>query len=89
MNKQTLVEAVAAELKSTKSHAERAVDTVIRNLKKGLKKDKAVQLIGFGTFRLKLKKARRGWNPKTRTPLNIKASKTIGFKVSKEFKKTL
>ncbi len=89
MNKQSLIEAVATELKSSKSHADAAVTSVVNNLKKGLKKDKTVQLIGFGTFAVKMRKARKGRNPQTGAPINIKASKTVGFRPSKEFKSSL
>ena len=50
MNKQDLVEAVAKELDTSKAQGERAVNAVLSGISKGVKKDKSVQLIGFGTF---------------------------------------
>jgi DNA-binding protein HU-beta len=53
------------------------------------KKDKAVQLVGFGTFRVKTRKARKGRNPKTGEVIKIPASKTVTFKPGSELKKTI
>ncbi len=58
MNKQELVEAVAKELGTSKAGGERAVSAVLCGIAKGVKKDKNVQLIGFGTFSVKKRKAR-------------------------------
>lgn len=86
MNKQSLVEAVAKELDTSKAQGERAVNAVLSGISKGMRKDKNVQLIGFGTFFVKRRKARKGRNPQTGETLNIKASKTVGFKAGKKFK---
>jgi DNA-binding protein HU-beta len=89
MNKQSLVEAVAKELSMSKAQGERAVNAVLSGISKGLRKDKNVQLIGFGTFLVKRRKARKGRNPQTGETLNIKASKTVGFKAGKKFKEMI
>ncbi len=86
MNKQDLVEAVAKELDTSKTQAGRAVNAVLSGISKGLRKDKNVQLIGFGTFLVRRRKARKGRNPQTGETINIKASKTVGFKVGQKFK---
>ncbi len=86
MNKQDLVEAVAKELDTSKAQGERAVNAVLSGISKGVKKDKSVQLIGFGTFLVKIRKARKGRNPQTGETINIKASRTVGFKVGQKFK---
>ncbi|MFC1735044.1 HU family DNA-binding protein [Candidatus Hydrogenedentota bacterium] len=86
MNKGTLVEAVCKELGGSKADAERAVNAVLCCIKKGLKKDKAVQLIGFGTFDVRKRKARTGRNPRTGESIKIKASRSVGFKAGKAFK---
>jgi len=65
------------------------VDAVIDGIKFGVKKHKRVQLVGFGTFKVGLRKARRGINPKTRKEIHIKASKTIKFAAGKAFKSLL
>ncbi len=89
MNKVALVAAVQKTLDSTKADAERAVNAVIDSLKVGIKKTKSAQLIGFGTFKVATRKARKGVNPKTGEPIRIKASKGIKFTAGKAFKSTL
>jgi DNA-binding protein HU-beta len=86
MNKQGLVEAVAKELGASKAGGERAVNAVLCGIGKGVKKDRGVQLVGFGTFSVKKRKARNGRNPQTGETIKIKASRTIGFKAGKKFK---
>jgi len=88
MNKVQLVEAVQKSLgkEATKAEAERAVNAVIEGIKLGVKKSKAVQLVGFGTFKVANRKARTGINPKTGEKIKIKASKTVKFSVGKAFK---
>lgn len=91
MNKAELIEHVQKSLgdDTTKAAAERAVEAVIEAIKKGVKKDKAVQLIGFGTFTVAKRPARDGRNPRTGEPMKIKASKTIKFKPGAGFKAVL
>lgn len=86
MNKQTLIESVTKELNISKAQGERAINAVLDSITKGLKKDKSVQLIGFGTFLVKTRKARKGRNPQTGEAIKIKASKTVGFRVGKKLK---
>jgi len=83
MNKGELVEAVAKSEKCSKAAAESAVNAVLDAVKKGVKKDRKVQLAGFGTFSVRTRKARMGRNPRTGEKIRIKASKTVGFKAGK------
>jgi DNA-binding protein HU-beta len=89
MNKADLIDAIASDLELSKAAAERSVNTVLENIKKGVKKDKLVQLVGFGTFTLKQRKARTGRNPQTGEEIKIKASKSVSFRPGKQFKSTL
>ena len=89
MNKKDLVEAVSKEMESSKADAEKSVNAVIASLKKGIKDDKLVQLIGFGSFRVKKRKARKGRNPQTGKAIRIKASKTVTFRPGKALKDSL
>lgn len=91
MNKAELVLAVQKVLGGTtsKAEAERAVGAVIDGIKVGIKKDKTVQLIGFGTFKVVNRKARTGINPKTGDKIKIKASKSVKFATGKELKSKL
>lgn len=89
MNKVELVVAVQKKLESSKADAERAVNAVIDSIKLGVKKTKTVQLIGFGTFKIANRKARKGVNPKTGESIRIKASKSVKFSAGKQFKELL
>ncbi len=86
MNKQGLVDAVAKELGTSQAGGARAVNAVLCGIRKGVKKDKSLQLIGFGTFSVKKRKARTARNPQTGETIKVKASRTVGFKVGKQFK---
>ena len=90
MNKAELVESVAKSLgASSRAEAERAVTAVIDGIKAGIRKNKSVQLIGFGTFRVAERAARMGVNPKTGEKIKIKKSKTVKFAAGKELKAKL
>ncbi|WOO40158.1 HU family DNA-binding protein [Rubellicoccus peritrichatus] len=82
MNKAELVLEVQKTLgaETSKASAERAVEAVLESVKKGVKKDKAVALVGFGTFSVAKRAARTGVNPKTGEKIKIAASKTVKFK---------
>lgn len=89
MNKAELVEAIVKNKNSgieSKASAEKALVSVLDAIRSGLKKDKGVQLIGFGNFAVKNRKARKGINPKTGEQIQIKASRTVGFKAGKALK---
>lgn len=92
MNKQQLIDAIQKDKTlgiETKAGASRVVEGVLNALARGVKKDKSVQLIGFGTFTVRTRKPRMGRNPKTGEEIKIKASKTVGFKPSKGLKDSL
>lgn len=86
MNKQELIEAVAASADLSKADATRAVDSVVDNVTKTLKKGEQVTLVGFGTFSVKERAARTGRNPQTGETIQIAASKVPGFKAGKALK---
>jgi nucleoid DNA-binding protein len=91
MNKAELIAAVQKSLgkETPKAAAERAVEAVIDAIKAGIKKDKNVQLIGFGTFKVAERAARMGVNPKTGEKIKIKKSKSVKFAAGKELKSKL
>ncbi|MCI0674198.1 MAG: HU family DNA-binding protein [Phycisphaerales bacterium] len=86
MNKGQLIEAVAAELGDSKAAATRAVDAVINCITNGIKRDEGVTIVGFGSFVKRQRKARVGRNPVTGEPLQIDASRTVGFRPSQNLK---
>jgi len=89
MNKEDLINTILADktaAMASKAAAERAVNAVLAAITKGIKQDGMVQLIGFGTFNVKMRAARKGMNPATREPIKIKASKTVTFKCGAQLK---
>ncbi len=91
MNKAELIESVQAGMgkDATKRSAEDAVAAVLESVANGVRKDGKVQIIGFGTFEIKNRAARMGRNPKTGEPMQINASKSVGFKASAALKASL
>ena len=88
MNKADLINEVS-DVVSSKREARAAVDCIFSSITKALKKNDTVSLIGFGTFRVSKRKARKGRNPQTGEEIKIKASKTVGFKPAPTLKSTL
>ncbi len=91
MNKSELIQCVQTSLGAdcSKAHAERTVNAVLDGIALGLQKDAVVQLVGFGTFAVKERKARKGRNPRTGEEIMIKASKSVGFKPGTGLKNSL
>lgn len=87
MNKAELVAAVAAKTNSTKKDAENTINAFLNVVQAQLVKGEKVQLIGFGTFETKKRKAREGRNPrKPGETIKIPASKAPTFKAGKALK---
>lgn len=90
MNKAELITATQKVLSSpTRVASERAVTAVLDGIRYGLRKDKIVQLIGFGTFKVMERKARTGAHPKTGEKIKIKKSKRVKFSVGKDLRSKL
>lgn len=89
MTKAELIEKMAEDAGVSKVVAGKAIDSFIDGIKKSLKKGNKVTLIGFGTFSVAKRKARKGRNPRTGEPITIKAAKTPKFKSGKAFKKAI
>jgi DNA-binding protein HU-beta len=86
MNKSELIDAVASETDLSKTDATRATDAVLDSIVAALGKGDQVTLVGFGTFSVRERAARTGRNPQTGATIQIKASKSPGFKAGKAFK---
>ena len=86
MNKGELVDVVAKDAGISKGEALAAVDSVIENVKKALKKGVKVTLVGFGTFSTSKRSAREGRNPQTGKPIKIPAKKVAKFTPGKALK---
>ncbi|MEM0895537.1 MAG: HU family DNA-binding protein [Verrucomicrobiota bacterium] len=92
MNKSELIDAVAAKLGDdvSKKVAGDAVEAVLDCIAAGVRSDSGgVQLIGFGSFKISHRAARKGRNPKTGEEMDIPASKSVKFSPSSKLKATL
>ena len=89
MTKADLIEKIAKEAKVTKAAAENAINSFIDSVKKALKKGDKVALIGFGTFSVTQRKARKGRNPQTGKEIKIPARKAPKFSAGAALKKAV
>lgn len=80
MNKEELIESIAAGANLTKADAGRVLDATIENIEKALKKGDRVALVGFGSFSVAKRAARTGRNPQTGKEIKIAAKKVVKFK---------
>ena len=88
MNKGDLINEVA-KVVSTKKEAQEAVDCVFSSITKAMKTGDTVTLVGFGTFKVVERKARKGRNPQTGEEIDIKASKAPKFTAGKVLKEAV
>jgi len=89
MNKAELIDAVASATELSRADATRATDAVLDSIISTLGNGDQVTLVGFGTFSVRDRAARAGRNPQTGETIQIKASKSPGFKAGKAFKDAL
>ena len=86
MNKSDLIAAMAAKTGSTKKSAEASLEAFVSAVTESLKKGEKVQLVGFGSFEVRKRAARKGRNPQTKEEIKIPASKAPVFKAGKALK---
>ncbi|EIM95593.1 HU family DNA-binding protein [Paraburkholderia hospita] len=86
MNKQELVDAVAAATGASKAATGEAIDAFIEVVTDTVTSGETVQLIGFGSFSTGARAARVGRNPATGAEMQIAAAKTVKFSAGKAFK---
>ena len=86
MNKSELIEAIATKTGETKKAAEVGLNAFIDVISETLKKGDKVQLVGFGSFEVRKRAARKGRNPQTKEEIKIPASKAPVFKAGKALK---
>ena len=86
MNKTELVAAIAEKAELSKKDAEKAVNATLQAIAEGMKNDGKVQLVGFGTFEIRDRAARKGLNPATGESIDIAACKVPAFKAGKSLK---
>ncbi len=86
MTKQELVDRIAKEAEISKTKANTAINSMIEGVTTALKKGKKVTFVGFGTFMVGRRKARKGRNPQTGATINIPASRVPRFRAGKALK---
>lgn len=82
MNKQELIRAAATKSGMQQAEIEKALNAIMDSITGSLLKEESVTLIGFGTFHVKERAARRGHNPATGGAMEIPAKKQVKFKPS-------
>ena len=86
MNKTDLVNAVASKAEISKKDAEAAVSAVVSSISEALAGGEKVQLVGFGTFEVRDRAARKGINPRTGDAIDIAATTVPAFKAGRALK---
>ena len=89
MNKSELVASAAEKTGLSKIDVSRALDGILDAIKEAVVKGDDVMLLGFGSFGVSERAAKKGFNPKTKQPIDIAASKTVKFKVGAAFKEAV
>ena len=86
MTKAELIGKMAEGAKISKAAAGKALDAFVDGVRASLKKEERVTLVGFGTFSVSKRKARKGRNPRTGKEIKIPARKVPKFTPGKAFK---
>lgn len=90
MNKAELVASIAEKSNLTKKDAENALNAFMKTIEEALVKEEKIQLVGFGTFEVRERKAREGRNPRDpEKVIQIPASKAPVFKAGKTLKEVV
>ncbi len=87
MNKAELIDAMAAGAGLSKADAKKALDAFVSATTDALKKGDRVALVGFGSFSVSTRSARKGRNPQTGKEINIPAKKVVKFKAGADLSK--
>lgn len=83
MNKKDLIQEAATNAGMSQSEITKALDSITECIKRSLKKEEPVILVGFGTFSVKERAGRQGRNPSTGQPMQIPAKKFVKFNPGK------
>lgn len=89
MNKQELIDALAARSGESKTATAELVNAVLEIVTGALSRGESVQLVGFGSFSVGQRAARTGRNPATGAEIKIAAAKTVKFAAGKAFKEAV
>jgi len=80
MNKKDLIGAISTDAQMTKAEAKKVLDTTLNVITGALKKGDRVALVGFGSFSVNKRAARKGRNPQTGKEIKIAAKKVVKFR---------
>ncbi|MFP3568004.1 HU family DNA-binding protein [Paraburkholderia sp. IMGN_8] len=89
MNKQELIDAVAAATGESKAATGQTIDAIVDAVTAAVVGGETVQLVGFGSFSTGARAARVGRNPSTGAEIQIAAAKTVKFTAGKAFKEAV
>lgn len=89
MNKEALVEHVAAATGETRKQVSQVLDAILAGVTDALRRDEKVTLVGFGTFQVRRRAARDGRNPRTGEKIQIPARRVPAFSAGKDLKAEL
>ena len=89
MNKKDLVNTLAKKVGLSKKAANEAIDTLIETITKSLKKGEKVTFVGFGTFTVRERAARKARNPRTQQIIKVPAKKVPVFRPGSELRKAI
>jgi DNA-binding protein HU-beta len=89
MTKEELIEAVAHATRQPKKTVSNTLEIAFDQIARAIRKEKRFWVPGFGTFSVRRRRARAGFNPRTKTAMTIPAARTVGFRPAPELKKGL
>lgn len=89
MNKKELVDFIADSADISKAAAEKALNGTLQAIADTLKKGDKITLIGFGTFSVSTREARKGRNPQTGKTIDIPAKKVVKFKAGNKLSEAI
>jgi DNA-binding protein HU-beta len=89
MTKSKLVESVAEAVRQPKKLVAETIELTFEQIARAISEDERFCMPGFGTFSVRQRKARNGFNPRTNRRMKIPATRTVGFRPAPELKKWL
>jgi len=89
MNKGQLITKIAEDANLTRQQAAEALDATLNAISDSLKDGEKTSIPGFGTFAPTMRKARKGFNPRTLKPIDIPAKTAVRFKPGKGLMESL
>jgi DNA-binding protein HU-beta len=89
MTKAELIEVVSRNARLPKKTISTTLDLTFEQIARAIRRDKRFWVPGFGTFTVRRRRARAGFNPRTNAPMTIPAARTVGFRPAPQLRKGL